>query len=131
MIYELSQLLLARAIRLSFAQAFPFRLAPFCTDLEPFLPLYRSHPSVHLVQHCYSLLLLHSYAQLRALNQPPTASTSTLRTYSASDMATSVYFDPPMCANIQNHIQCTNPANLVCSSCRLVQYCSKACQTAH
>lgn len=41
------------------------------------------------------------------------------------------YLNPPMCANVIDGIQCTNTADLVCSRCRLVQYCSVACQTAN
>lgn len=37
-----------------------------------------------------------------------------------------------MCANILAEIQCVNNADrFACSRCRLVQYCSKECQTAH
>lgn len=40
----------------------------------------------------------------------------------------SPYLSPPMCANIRNGVPCLNTAGLVCSRCRLVQYCSATCQ---
>ncbi|CAO2649727.1 Nn.00g010190.m01.CDS01 [Neocucurbitaria sp. VM-36] len=44
----------------------------------------------------------------------------------------SAYFDPPLCANSIEGVQCSNPAKrFACSICRLVQYCSKDCQAAH
>lgn len=44
----------------------------------------------------------------------------------------SPYLHPPTCANIDGDWQCPNDAGrLVCSRCRLVQYCSGQCQKAH
>ncbi|KAF2032760.1 hypothetical protein EK21DRAFT_86777 [Setomelanomma holmii] len=44
----------------------------------------------------------------------------------------STWLNPPMCANIQDGVQCTNDADrFVYSRCRLVQYCSKECKAAH
>ncbi|KAF1846122.1 uncharacterized protein K460DRAFT_406343 [Cucurbitaria berberidis CBS 394.84] len=44
----------------------------------------------------------------------------------------STYFHPRLCANSTNGVQCTQSADrFACAKCRLVQYCSKACQAAH
>ncbi|KAF2822328.1 hypothetical protein CC86DRAFT_409945 [Ophiobolus disseminans] len=44
----------------------------------------------------------------------------------------SPYLNPPLCANIQEGLQCSNGADrFFCPRCRVVQYCGEACQAAH
>ena len=44
----------------------------------------------------------------------------------------SLYLNPPLCANMQDGLQCPNYAGrFICSGCRLVQYCGEQCQAQH
>ncbi|KAF2869222.1 hypothetical protein BDV95DRAFT_499175 [Massariosphaeria phaeospora] len=59
-----------------------------------------------------------------------------METNVSNNIDLSAFLNPSLCANNKQHVsselpQSVSPAGLRCSSCKLVQYCSKACQSAH